>query len=135
MASRQLPTAAELDAIFDALAHDARRQIVLVLAHYGPELPSGYLATRFAHSWPTTTRHLRVLERAGVVSVRREGRNVLYRLERDEVVRVVGRWLELIAPDGKTARNTWRSPGRRFVQKGQPRDGRTDAVPSHRRGR
>ena len=121
--------------MFEALAHDARRQIVLVLAHYGPELPSGYLATRFVHSWPTTTRHLRVLERAGVVSVRREGRNVLYRLERDEVVRVVGRWLELLAPDSKAPGQTWRSPGRRFVEKGQGRDGRTDAVPSHRRGR
>ncbi len=133
-----MPTATELDAMFDALSHDARRQIVLVLAHYGPELPSGYLATRFAHSWPTTTRHLRVLERAGVVSVRREGRNVLYRLERDELGRVVGRWLELLAPDGNAARQVrqlWRSPGRRFIEKGQRRDGRAEAVPGHRRGR
>jgi catechol 2,3-dioxygenase-like lactoylglutathione lyase family enzyme len=34
--------------VFDALAHEARRHIVQVLAHYRPELPSGYLAKRFS---------------------------------------------------------------------------------------
>lgn len=50
------------------------------LSHRGGELPSGYLAQRFAHSWPTSTRHLHVLEAAGVVTVRRDGRNVAERL-------------------------------------------------------
>ena len=93
MAARQLPTAAELDATFDALAHDARRQIVLVLAHYGPELPSGYLATRFAHSWPTTTRHLRVLEAAGLVRHERQGRERVYRLDRKRLA-LARDWLD-----------------------------------------
>ena len=124
---------ATYDAVFDALAHEVRRHIVMLLSHHGPELPSGYLATRFAHSWPTTTRHLRVLERAGVVSVRREGRNVLYRLERDHVRGVVGGWLELLEPP--TDRQLWRSSGRRTLRKGQPRDARTEALPSDRRGR
>ena len=50
------------EAVFEALAHQARRHIVVMLSHMGGELPSGYLASRFAHSWPTTTRHLGVLE-------------------------------------------------------------------------
>ncbi len=50
------------------------------LSHRGGELPSGYLAQRFAHSWPTSTRHLHVLEAAGLVTVRRDGRNVAERL-------------------------------------------------------
>jgi len=64
-AVRARPTLSEFEEVFDALAHEARRHIVQVLAHYGPELPSGYLAKRFTHSWPTTTRHLHVLEDAG----------------------------------------------------------------------
>src|SRR4051794_21789157 len=88
--SRQVtPSLDEVATVFDALAHEARRHIVLTLAHHGPELPSGYLAKRFSHSWPTTTRHLRVLEAAGIVSVRRNGRNYVYRLERDHLQRVV----------------------------------------------
>ncbi len=92
------PTPDEVEAVFGAVSHEVRRQIILVLLHHWPELPSGYLARRFTHSWPTTTRHLHVLEAAGVVSVRSEGRNCWYRLERDHVRRVVGGWLELLDP-------------------------------------
>ena len=77
------PLLDEIEAVFEALSHEVRRHVVQVLAHYGPELPSGYLAQRFNHSWPTTTRHLHILEGAGIVSVRRDGRSVVYRLERD----------------------------------------------------
>jgi DNA-binding transcriptional ArsR family regulator len=106
------PTPREVERVFGALSHEARRQIVLVLSHYGPELPSGYLAKRFTHSWPTTTRHLHVLEAAGIVSVRSEGRNCWYRLNRDYLRRVVGEWLELLNP--QTGGEIWRSPGPRL---------------------
>src|SRR5438874_11859223 len=84
--------------VFAALSHEVRRHILLLLSHRGGELPSGYLASRFAHSWPTTTRHLRVLEAAGLVSVRREGRSCIYRLERERLQRVVGGCLHLLDP-------------------------------------
>jgi DNA-binding transcriptional ArsR family regulator len=88
----------EVERVFEALAHESRRHIVQMLAHYGPELPSGYLAKRFSHSWPTTTRHLHVLEAAGVIKARREGRNCVYRLERDHLERVVGGWMAQLGP-------------------------------------
>ena len=113
---RARPSLIEIDRIFDALAHEARRHIVMLLAHYGPELPSGYLAVRLSHSWPTTTRHLHVLEAAGVVSVRREGRNCIYRLELSYLERVVGGWLTLLEPPTRT--EIWRSPGPRSFRKG-----------------
>jgi DNA-binding transcriptional ArsR family regulator len=112
---RARPTLSEFEVVFDALAHEARRHIVQVLAHYGPELPSGYLAKRFTHSWPTTTRHLHILEDAGIVSVRRDGRSCIYRLERDRLERVVGGWLALLEPS--SPRQTWRSPRPRSVRK------------------
>ena len=117
MASRRKrPSLADIEMVFGALAHETRRQIVLLLAHYGPELPSGYLAGRLRHSWPTTTRHLQVLEAAGIVTVRRDGRNSIYRLERDELERDVGGWLALIEPSGE--RELWRSPNPRSTRKG-----------------
>jgi len=110
------PSLPEVEVVFDALAHEARRHIVQLLAHYGPELSSGYLAKRFTHSWPTTTRHLRVLEAAGVVSVRRDGRRSVYRLERDRLQRVVGGWLAQLDPP--TSEQTWPPSGPRSVTKG-----------------
>jgi DNA-binding transcriptional ArsR family regulator len=107
------PDLDEIDAVFGALAHAARRQLILLLSYHGPELPSGYLARRFAHSWPTTTRHLNVLQRAGVIAVRREGRTSHYRLNRPLLERVVGGWLEnltLPSPD-----QTWTSRGPKFT--------------------
>lgn len=102
----------ELDAVFGALAHDARRQLILLLSYLGPELPSGYLARRFSHSWPTTTRHLNILHRAGVVEVRREGRTSHYRLNRPLLERVVGGWLENLTPPSPD--QTWASSGPKF---------------------
>ncbi len=103
--------------MFAALSHEVRRHIVQLLSHLGGELPSGYLAKRFAHSWPTTTRHLHVLEAAGLVSVRREGRSCIYRLERDRLRHVVGGWLTLLDPP--TPEQTWRSSGPRSLMKGK----------------
>jgi DNA-binding transcriptional ArsR family regulator len=109
----------EIECVFGALSHEARRHIVLLLSHLGGELPSGYLAKRFSHSWPTTTRHLHVLEAAGLVSVRREGRSCVYRLERERLHEVLGGWLALLDPP--SPEQTWRSSGPRSVQKGKQR--------------
>src|SRR5262245_53991200 len=94
------PTAANTQAVFGALAHEARRNILAILSHLGGELPSGYLATRFQHSWPTTTRHLGVLEKAGLVVVRRVGRSSFYCLNRERVRQVVETWLSHLDPVG-----------------------------------
>jgi DNA-binding transcriptional ArsR family regulator len=106
---RALPSLAETEAVFSALAHESRRHILLVLGHFGGELPSGYLATRFPHSWPTTTRHLGVLEKAGLVEVRRQGRGSHYRVNREHLLRIAGRWLDHLRPPAPE--QTWTSPG------------------------
>ena len=113
------PRPEEVEAVFAALSHEVRRHIVVLLSHRGGELHSGYLAQRFAHSWPTTTRHLHALEAAGLVTVRRDGRNVVYRLERDRIRLVVGGWLALLDPP--TPEPTWRPAGRRSSTKGTDR--------------
>jgi len=100
---------ADTERVFAALAHESRRNILLLLSHLGGELPSGYLAARFQHSWPTTTRHLRVLEKARLVEVRREGRGAFYRLNRERVRQVVGTWLGHLQPVGPE--KTWTSSG------------------------
>src|SRR5262250_1637185 len=99
----------DVEAVFMALSHEARRHILLILSHLGGELPSGYLAARFQHSWPTTTRHLAILERAGLVEVRRQGRSAFYRLNRERLRRVVEGWLGHLEPPDPS--KTWTPSG------------------------
>jgi DNA-binding transcriptional ArsR family regulator len=82
-----------LDAVFGALAHESRRTIVSVLHARGGEMTSGAIASRFECSWPTTTRHLRVLETAGLVHVELRGRERVYRLDTERLVAVAGAWV------------------------------------------
>jgi DNA-binding transcriptional ArsR family regulator len=112
--TRSAPSIEEIEAVFMALSHPARRHILLILSHLGGELPSGYLAKRFQHSWPTTTRHLGVLERAGLVEVRRQGRSSHYRVNRERLFRVVGGWLDNLQPP--TPEKTWMSSGPRSTR-------------------
>jgi DNA-binding transcriptional ArsR family regulator len=110
---RRVPTLDEIEKVFFALSHEARRHIVLLLGHSGGELPSGYLAERFQHSWPTTTRHLKVLEEAGLVEVRRHGRSSHYKLKRDHVQRVLGGWIGML--DAPSPTKTWAPTGPRSI--------------------
>ncbi len=94
---------AELESVFAALAHEQRRHILLTLHFRGGTLGAGAIAERFACSWPTTSRHLRVLVDAGLVSVERRGRERFYQLQRALLLRVVGGWIDWFdQPDDDT---------------------------------
>jgi len=82
---------AALDAVVAALAHPARRQILLTI-HFRGAANAGEIAGRFAHKWPTTTRHLRVLEDAGLVRQERRGRTRLYTVDKTRLA-LVTEWL------------------------------------------
>ena len=75
-----------------ALAHPARRQILLTLHFRGGVATAGEIAARFEHKWPTTTRHLRVLEEAGLIRQEKHGRARVYTLDKERLA-LVGEWL------------------------------------------
>lgn len=62
-----------LDRVFGALSDPTRRAILARLAEEG-EATVGELAQPFAISRPAISKHLRVLERAGLVDRTRDGR-------------------------------------------------------------
>jgi DNA-binding transcriptional ArsR family regulator len=90
---------ADADAVFGALAHAARRHILQVLHARDGAMSAGDLAARFTHSWPTTSRHLRVLLDAGLVREHREGRSRLYVLDRARIAAVLNLWLPSVGID------------------------------------
>jgi DNA-binding transcriptional ArsR family regulator len=66
-------SSAGLDATFAALADPTRRAILAHLSR-SPDATVGEIARPFAMSLPAVSKHVRVLEDAGLLSRRREGR-------------------------------------------------------------
>lgn len=73
------PNDLELDAIFSALAHPIRRELIEQVAG-GPK-PVGDLAEPHDVSLAAVSKHLRVLEDAGLIDVERDGRVRLCHLD------------------------------------------------------
>ena len=75
--------------VFSALAHAARRRVLLTIFFNGGAMTAGDIAATFEHAWQTTTRHLHVLESAGLLKQERHGRQRIYRIQtkRLELVR------------------------------------------------
>lgn len=84
-----------LDPIFDALADSTRRAILARLAL--GEASVGALAEPFAISPPAISRHLKVLEGAGLISNTRVGKQRLCRLNRPRLAQASAWIAELTA--------------------------------------
>jgi DNA-binding transcriptional ArsR family regulator len=82
---------------FNAVAEPRRRQILDVLA--GGERPVNDVVRKLGLAQPQVSKHLRVLREVGVVEVRNEGRQRLYKLN--------GRALKPIHDWVKTYERTW----------------------------
>ena len=83
--------ASRLDLTFHALADPTRRAMLAMVARRG-ECSAGELGGPFDIAQPTASRHLRVLEEAGLVKRRVDGRIHLFQLEA-EPLDEAGRWL------------------------------------------
>ena len=79
-----------LDQVYGAIANPTRRAILTVLA--GGEVNVGQLAQRFPVSFNAVSKHVKVLERAGLVSRRVRGREHWLRLRREPLREAAG-WL------------------------------------------
>ena len=82
---------AELDGIFSALGDGTRRAILARLAR--GEARVGELAAPHAMSLPAISKHLKVLEEAGLIAKEKEGRVVRCRLEPEPLSRAAD-WVE-----------------------------------------
>lgn len=95
-----------LPGIFGAMSDDIRFAIVNRLLHEG-ELPVGALAAPFPVTAPAISRHLRVLENAGLVERRVDRQRRMIRI-RPEALDAIARWLENLCAAAPAARETCR---------------------------
>jgi DNA-binding transcriptional ArsR family regulator len=84
-------SAASLDHTFRALADGTRRSMIHALAR-GEARSAGELGRRFRSAQPTISKHLKVLEHAGLVERTIEGRVHRFRL-RPKPLKDAGAWI------------------------------------------
>src|SRR5262245_47456089 len=85
-----------LDRIFEALSSTVRRKILAYLS--ATDLTAGEIADRFDISKPSISKHLSILESAGLIASERRGQFIHYRLVRDSLVNTLNGYLQEVCP-------------------------------------
>ncbi|MEO8969676.1 MAG: metalloregulator ArsR/SmtB family transcription factor [Solirubrobacteraceae bacterium] len=85
---------------YRALGDPTRRKLLVLLRE--TDLAAGELASHFEISWPSVSRHLKVLEAAGLVSSVRRGGNIIYSLQTSVLEDIVTELAEM-AGTGRAA--------------------------------
>lgn len=107
----QLPTAVEA---LSALAHASRLAVFRLLVRAGNDgLPAGEIAREIGARPNTLSSHLTILEHAGLVRSRRDGRSIIYSADYDGMRRLLGFLIadccagrpEICAPVAELAKN------------------------------
>lgn len=73
------------DTLWAAIAEPSRRQLIDLLSEQGA-LSASTLAVSVPFSRQAVTKHLGVLEKAGIVSRRKQGKKVLFVLRKDKLL-------------------------------------------------
>ncbi len=81
--------------VFSAIAAPVRRQMLDRMAR--DEVPAGTLAGELSLSLSAASQHLAILLAAGLVSVRKNGKQRLYKTE-PQPLKAVDDWVERYAP-------------------------------------
>jgi len=84
------------DELWSAIADPSRRRILDLLVSNG-EVSASWLAGRVPFSRQAVSKHLVVLERAGLISRRKQGREVLYLVDADRLDQATRAMAELAA--------------------------------------
>jgi len=94
-----------VDKIFDALSSPPRRRILAYLSK--TDMTAGEIAERFSElmSQPSISKHLSVLENAGLVRREKRGQNVHYALKEDALSATLVHFLAEVCPRSRPFRN------------------------------
>lgn len=85
-----------MEKIFDALSSTIRRKILAYLS--ATSMTAGEIAERFDISKPSLSKHLSILENAGLVSSEKKGQFVHYSLVRENLVNTLNGFVQEVCP-------------------------------------
>jgi len=96
-----------MEKVFEALSSTARRRILAYLSEV--DLTAGEIASRFEMSQPSVSKHLSVLENAGLIWRRREGQFIRYGLRHDTLASTLGDFLREVCPPSRALKKESRA--------------------------
>lgn len=85
-----------LDNVFEALSSTVRRKILAYLS--ATDLTAGEISGRFNISKPSISKHLSILENAGLITSERRGQFIQYSLVRDNLVNTLNGYVQEVCP-------------------------------------
>lgn len=85
-----------IDKVFEALSSTVRRKILAYLS--STDLTAGEIADRFDISKPSISKHLALLEGAGLIASEKKGQYVHYRLVRDNLANTLNGFVQEVCP-------------------------------------
>lgn len=91
-----------MDKIFEALASTPRRKILAYLSE--TDLTAGQIADRFEMSKPAISKHLSILENAGLVRRERRGQFIHYGLVADNITNTLNSFVQQVCPVSRPLR-------------------------------
>lgn len=87
------------DKVFEALASLTRRRILAYISE--APLSAGDIASRFEMSQPAVSKHLAVLEGAGLVWKRRDGMHVFYGMQTETLSGTIATFMQAVCPPSR----------------------------------
>lgn len=88
-----------MEKVFQALASNVRRKILAYLS--ATSLTAGEIAERFDISKPSLSKHLNILENAGLIKRERRGQFIHYHLVQDNLVNTLNNYVQEVCPVAK----------------------------------
>jgi DNA-binding transcriptional ArsR family regulator len=85
-----------LDKVFEALSSTVRRKILAYLS--ATSLTAGEIADRFDISKPSVSKHLSILENAGLIRSERKGQFIHYSLVRENLANTLNGYVQEVCP-------------------------------------
>ena len=113
------------DELWSAIADPSRRRVLDLLVHAG-EASASSLAGRVPFTRQAVSKHLVVLEQAGLISRRKVGREVLYRVDADRLDQATTAMAELARQWDRRLQNI-----KRLAEAAHAQAQATKATPAH----
>lgn len=88
-----------MEKVFQALSSGVRRKILAYLS--ASSMTAGEIAERFDISKPSLSKHLSILENAGLVSSEKKGQYIHYSIKEDNLVNTLHSFVQEVCPVGR----------------------------------
>jgi ArsR family transcriptional regulator len=96
-----------METVFEALASTPRRRILAYLSN--ADLTAGEIAERFSMSKPAISKHLSILQNAGLIRGERQGQFIVYALVRENLANTLNGFVQQVCPVSRSLKRESRN--------------------------